>query len=181
MSSEKEALLFRLQQMEEKERFFMKELQKERNEIYDRLREIDSQPSLSSLSAYKEPVKVREEAAAAVDPGVLEEEAPAAVPEKEEVVESLPSAGSSSAAAAPRPKVSNVQAVRDVLKGSRKSLTISEIRHELDKQFGLAPANLTTILYKLKKETDAITSPGRGMYFYQEPVNKGSEELQEEE
>ncbi|KSU82010.1 hypothetical protein GA0061096_3607 [Fictibacillus enclensis] len=181
MSSEKEALLFRLQQMEEKERFFLKELQKERNEIYDRLREIDSQPSLSSLAAFKEPVKVREEAAVAVETGVLEDEAPTAVPGKKEVVESLPSSSSSSAAAAPRPKVSNVQAVRDVLKDSSKSLTISEIRRELDRQYGLSPANLTTILYKLKKETDAITSPGRGVYFYQEPVNAEGEELQEEE
>ncbi|SDN10485.1 hypothetical protein SAMN04488137_3552 [Fictibacillus solisalsi] len=180
MSSEKEALLFRLHQMEEKERFFLKELQKERNEIYDRLREIDNQPNLTSLAAFKEPMKVREEAAVAVE-AVLEDEATAAVTGKEEVVESLPSAGSSSAATAPRPKVSNVQAVREVLKGSSGSLTISEIKRELDRQYGLRLANLTTILYKLKKETDAITSPRRGVYFYEEPVSAGSEELQEKE
>ncbi|SDN46865.1 hypothetical protein SAMN04488137_4568 [Fictibacillus solisalsi] len=172
MSFEKEALLYRLQMMEEKERSYLKELQRERQDIYDRLRELDHKLSQEvELLASEE--NITDAAVVPQVPEVIDQEKEAV----SEVVDSLPSASGGAAEAAAKSKISNTQAVKNILKENGANMSISQIKIELIDKYGLKPSNLSQLLYKLKTDTDEIISPGRATYRY----NGTSQVSQQEE
>ncbi|EIT83810.1 repressor of ComK [Fictibacillus macauensis ZFHKF-1] len=169
MFNEREALHYRLQQMEEEKRSFLKEQQKERNEIYDRLRELD-RSDVSSLQG-----------GALAFPKATTETADE--PIQEERIERK----ATSTRRSPRKKVSITipKAIESVLKESGEALNIKQIRARLDETYGMNVNNLSTVLWKVRKESPLIDNPERGKYTYNHSraaVNEvaATEEVQEE-
>ncbi|MDM5335702.1 hypothetical protein QUF84_00125 [Fictibacillus enclensis] len=161
MSFEKEALLYRLQMMEERERSYIKEMQRERQEIYDRLRELDNNQSRGMTLLTSEGDNTN--TAGVPQVSEVNDQDTEAV---SEVVDSLPSASSGASEAAAKFKISNTQAVKTILKENGSNMSISQIKNELIDKYGLKPSNLSQLLYKLKTETDEIISPERATYMY---------------
>lgn len=170
MFDERAALRLRLEQMKDAEERLLRELQKERVYIFNRLRELDQENS-SAGNDSKEDVKYLETVKSLLG-------APTEDKEKEQTVRSRRARPSR------RSKTTKMRdAAVDVLKQHRSPIKGSELKKIIEERTGFDIANMTTFMNTIIKADPNIIKIGRGLYTYQqdnidynEPIYLGQED-----
>jgi hypothetical protein len=184
MFTERAALQNRLFSLDEKERVLMKELNKERNEIYDRLRELDFRNSLSNHEGtLGEPVPLSEIQASEEEqqvPSVSQKEE-IKEPVKEEVAateEPVLEAAEEEESKAPVLKTADAKEyIIDILKDAEEPINIKQIREKLE-NYDVEVNNLSNTMWYLSKKTKFVNNPSRGLYEYNKYAKVDNEEAQ---
>jgi hypothetical protein len=187
MFTERAALQNRLLSLDEKERVLMKEISKERNEIYDRLRELDYRSSFAPVDQpLGEPVSLGE-----LQQSEEPEEAPAKPVEEEnvpqEVAEEVKEPVVKKEVEKEEKKEDKLSALTtadakdyiiNILKDAKAPINIKQIRDKLNEEHDVEVNKLSNVMWYLSRKTKFVNNPSRGLYEYNKYSNYENEEVQ---
>ncbi|MBS4176723.1 competence protein ComK [Lederbergia citrea] len=152
MFNERMALKMRLEQMNDAEERLLKELQKERGYIFNRLRELDEREKATDTS---EQVHYLESTNSFIE-GPTED----ALADQSKTRKGRPSR---------RSKTTKMrESAIAIMKEHNSPIRGSELQKKIEDRTGFRIANMTTFMKTIEKADENIIKVGRGLYYYQQ-------------